>query len=225
MIFYLIVLTTLFVLPIVWLNYIFKKNDKILVNMPFNAIEFGNILLNEKGLQDVKIEETKLGDHYDLNQKKVKVLSKRLTRKSLTSITIMCHEIGHAIQHSEKYKPLERRTKIVKSTMWITQLGNSILLFGLPIIFATGSYSLIKLCVSIAVISIIIGIIVHLITLEVEIDASFNKALPIILEKIPQEYHEACKSILWAAALTYLIGVIRSFLSLRFIWLLMSRIR
>ena len=38
--------------------------------------------------------------------------------------------------------------------------------------------------------------VVHLITLEVELDASFNRALPIIKNKVPPEYHNACQSIL-----------------------------
>ena len=50
---------------------------------------------------------------------------------------------------------------------------------GIPTILATGSYSLIKGCLILAFISLIIGILIHVITLEVEMDASFNKALPI----------------------------------------------
>ena len=73
--------------------------------------------------------------------------------------------------------------------------------------------------------ALLIGIFIHVITLEVEMDASFNKALPIIIEKVPSEYHDACRSILKAAAFTYVIGVIRNFVSIRFIWLLLSRIR
>ena len=155
----------------------------------------------------------------------MKVSENRLSRKSLTAISIVCHEIGHAMQHHEKYKPLEQRTSLVKNTAWISQLGSGLLLMGIPTIFATGSYSLIKVCLIIVLLSLIIGIIVHLITLEVELDASFNRALPIIKSKVPKEYHNACQSILKAAAFTYVIGVIRNFVSLRFIWLLLSRIR
>ena len=97
-----------------WLNYVFKKNDVILENMPFNGLEFGNLILKERGLQNVLIEQTKIGDHYDLTEKKIKVLDERLEKKSITAISIVCHEIGHAIQHSENYKPLEQRNKIVK---------------------------------------------------------------------------------------------------------------
>ena len=225
MILYLIFLFILFVAPIIWYNYIFKKNDKVLINMPFTGFEFGRELLQEHNLNDVQIEATKLGDHYDLINKKVMVLEDRLGKKSLTSITIICHEIAHAIQHKENYKPLKRRNVIIRNTSWITQLGSGILLIGFPIIFATGSYGFIKICLVIAAFSLLISALIHIITLDVEIDASFNKAYPIIKQKVPAEYHEACRSILLAAALTYVIGVFRSFFSLRFIWLLITRMR
>ena len=225
MILYFIIFLLLSVFPMLWLNYVFNKNDKILINMPFNGQEFGNLILEEKGLNNVLIEETSVGDHYDLNEKKVKILNDRLNKKSLTSISIICHEIGHAIQHQENYKPLKNRTIIVKSTAWITQIGNSILLIGIPFIFATGATSLIKTSLIIVLISLIIGVFIHIITLDVEFDASFNRAMPIIKEKIPEEYHNACRSVLLAAAFTYVVGTIRNFISLRYIWLLLSRIR
>ena len=225
MIIYLIFLFILFVAPIIWYNYIFKKNDKVLINMPFTGFEFGRELLQEHNLNDVQIEATKLGDHYDLINKKVMVLEDRLAKKSLTSITIICHEIAHAIQHKENYKPLKRRNVIIRNTSWITQLGSGILLIGFPIIFATGSYGFIKICLAIAAFSLLISALIHIITLDVEIDASFNKAYPIIKQKVPVEYHQACRSILLAAALTYVIGVFRSFFSLRFIWMLITRMR
>ena len=225
MIFYITLLLILSIAPMIWLNYVFTKNDKVLVNMPFTGLEFGKIILNELGLNDVKIEKSLSIDHYDLNEKKVKVSENRLSRKSLTAISIVCHEIGHAMQHHEKYKPLEQRTSLVKNTAWISQLGSVLLLMGIPTIFATGSYSLIKVCLILVLLSLIIGVIIHLITLEVELDASFNRALPIIKSKVPEEYHDACQSILKAAAFTYVVGVIRNFVSLRFIWLLLSRIR
>ena len=222
---YIIILFVLSILPMAWLNYVFKKNDAILINMPFTGLEFGETILNEIGLNDVKIEKSLTVDHYDLSEKKVKVTEDRLSKKSLTAISIVCHEIGHAIQHKQKYKPLEQRTTLVKNTAWISQLGSGLLMVGIPTILATGSYNLIKVCLLLVLLSLLIGVVVHLITLEVELDASFNKALPIIKDKVPSEYHNACESILKAAAFTYVIGVVRNFISLRFIWLLLSRIR
>jgi|TARA_B100000497_G_scaffold66676_1_gene75307 Zn-dependent membrane protease YugP len=193
--------------------------------MPFTGLEFGKLILKDYGLTEVKIEKSLSVDHYDLLEKKVKVTQERLSKKSLTAISIVCHEIGHAIQHKEKYKALEQRTSLVRNTAWISQIGSSILLIGIPTILATGYYPLIKVCLLLALLSLLIGIIVHLITLEVELDASFNKALPILIEKVPPEYHDSCKSILRAAAFTYVIGVVRNFVSLRFIWLMLSRVR
>lgn len=213
------------IIPVIWINNVFKKNDKILPNMPFDGHEFGDRLIKEFKLKDVRLEKTLIGDHYDLEQKKVRVREERLKRKSLTSISIVCHEIGHAIQHAEGYSPLFTRTKLVKNTQWINKISALIIYTGLPVIFATGSLPLIKLCVIIVLLSMLIGLVIHLITLEVELDASFNKAFPIIKEKIPEVYHDACYTVLRAAAFTYVIGVFKNIISLRFMWSVLKRIR
>ena len=213
------------IIPVIWINNVFKMNDKILPNMPFDGHEFGDQLIKEFKLKDVRLEKTMIGDHYDLEQKKVRVREERLKRKSLTSISIVCHEIGHAIQHAEGYSPLFTRTKLVKNTQWINKISALIIYTGLPVIFATGSLPLIKLCVIIVLLSMLIGLVIHLITLEVELDASFNKAFPIIKEKIPEVYHDACYTVLRAAAFTYVIGVFKNIISLRFMWSVLKRIR
>ena len=223
--FIILVFFSLFIFPVIWLNYILNKNNKTLINMPFNGLEFGNQILEENELLNVKIEKTLVGDHYDLKERKVKVLEERISKKSLTAISIICHEIGHALQHQESYKPLERRTIIVKKTSWILNIGNVFLYSALPIVLSTGSLVFLKLCFIVAAFSLLISIIIQVLTLDVEFDASFNRAYPIIKQKVPIEYHKACKDILTAAALTYVIGVIRNFLSIRFLWMLVSKIR
>ena len=222
---FLIILFLISMLPVVWLNYVFKKNDEILPNMPFNGIEFGNQLIKELELKDVSLEKTLIGDHYDLDQRKVKVGEDRLKKKSLTSISIICHEIGHAIQHAENYTPLITRTKLVKNTLWINKIAFAVMYIGLPIIFATGYLPFIKVCILLILLSLFIGVVIHLVTLEVELDASFNKAMPIIQKKIPEVYHDSCRSILRAAAFTYVVGVFKNLISLRMIWTVLSRIR
>ena len=222
---FLIVLLSISILPVIWINYVFKKNDEILPNMPFNGIEFGNQLIKELELKDVCLEKTLIGDHYDLDQRKVKVGEDRLRKKSLTSISIICHEIGHAIQHAENYTPLITRTKLVKNTLWINKIAFAVIYIGLPIIFATGYLPLIKVCILLILLSLFVGVVIHLVTLEVELDASFNKAMPIIKQKIPAVYHDSCRSILRAAAFTYVVGVFKNLISLRMIWTVLSRIR
>ncbi len=222
---FLVLLIIISFIPVIWINYVFKKNDHILPNMPFDGYEFGNQLIKELKLKDVRLEKTLIGDHYDLNDKKVKVLEDRLRRKSLTSISIICHEIGHAIQHSDGYSPLITRTRLIKNTQWIGKISTATIYIALPPIIATGSLALIKLCGLIIFFALFIGVIIHLITLEVELDASFNKAFPIIKQKIPKVYHKSCHSILRAAAFTYVVGVLKNIISLRVVWSVLSKIR
>ena len=76
-------------------------------------------------------------------------------------------------------------------------------------------------CLIIIFASILINMIAHLVTLEVELDASFKRAMPILEKKIPQEYHSACKSILKVCAFTYVIGSLTSILDVRKVWFLL----
>ena len=225
MVFAIIFFLFFFLLPTAWLSLSLNRNDKEMLQMPFNAREFGKILLQENELEEVKIEETNLGDHYDLRDKTVRILEGRLDKKSLTSLAIVCHEISHAIQHKESYGPLMRRTEIVEKTQWISKVGGLILYSGLPIVLATGFLGLIKIFVGIALISILLNVFIHFMTLDVEMDASFKRAMPILEEKIPEAYHAQCRDVLRAAAFTYVIGALTSFLSLRYLWILVSRIR
>ena len=222
---FLVIVLFISFIPVFWVNYVFKKNDRILPNMPFNAYEFGEDIIKELKLKNVSIEKTLIGDHYDLVERKVKVHEDRFKRKSLTSISIICHEIGHAIQHAQNYSPLITRTKLVKNTQWINKISMAIIYIGFPLIFATGFLSLIKLFALIILLSTLIGVIIHLITLEVELDASFNRAFPIIKKKIPKVYHNSCRSVLRAAAFTYVVGVFKDLISLRMIWAILSKLR
>ena len=39
-------------IPVIWVNYVFKKNDTILPNMPFNGYEFGEQIIEELKLKE-----------------------------------------------------------------------------------------------------------------------------------------------------------------------------
>ena len=112
MAFFIIFFIIFFVLPKAWLSYSMNRYDNDLEGMPFNAEEFGRSILKENDMEDVTIEETNMVDHYDLNDRAVRVKEGRLKKKSLTALAIICHEIGHAIQHKEQYGPLVRRTDL-----------------------------------------------------------------------------------------------------------------
>ena len=61
------------------------------------------------------------------------------------------------------------------------------------------------------------NVLIHIITLPVEYDASFNRALPILKKYVPKENMFECRSVLRAAALTYLAQSIASIFRLKVI--------
>ena len=85
---YFIFLLFIYFVPTLWVKYTLGKHNGDLPNMPYTALEFGNELLKEKELNDVKIEDTNIGDHYDPNTKKVRVEPHRLDKKVLQALQL-----------------------------------------------------------------------------------------------------------------------------------------
>ena len=217
-----VLLGILYILPIIIFNFVINRYDAELEKMPFTAEEFGRRVLDERNLHSVTIEPVNTADHYDPETKSIRIKSERLKKKSVTAIAIICHEIGHAIQDSDGYEPLKRRQTIIKYTEWIQRLTVGVSLIGIAPIIATGMIPLIKFVALFMVIGILTTVIIHLTNLDVEFDASFNKAMPILKENIPQAYHKQCRYILSAAAFTYVIGALSSIFTLRY-WLIFLR--
>ena len=207
--------------PNLWVQFTFRKNDKHLSDMPFTGQEFGKKIIAQNELKNVEIESIKKGDHYDPNKKRVCIVKDRLVKKSITSITIVCHEIGHALQDKENYAPLKWRQTLIEKTHIFQKIGSVFLIVGIPSIFAaTKSPVFTLICAFIALGCLSTNALIHLVTLPVEFDASFKRALPILKKYVPKENLEQCKSVLRAAALTYVTGSIVSIFRLRSIYLI-----
>ena len=153
--------------PTLWVKYTLNKHDDELPNMPFNGLQFGNKILKENSITNVSINGVKNSiDYYNPTTKEVVVESERLEKKSLTSITVICHEIGHAIQDSQNYEPLKKRQEVIKKTKWISKIANILMYIGIPTILATQSFPLIRICVIIIFLATVISIFTHIITLN-----------------------------------------------------------
>jgi len=182
--------------------------------MPFTGIEFGGKIINEYKLNNIVIEPTDKPDHYDPDKKKVCILKHRLDKRSITSLAIICHEIGHALQDKEDYKPLMWRQKMIKKTQLFQKIGSVLIFVGAPTIYTlTKSPFLTLICALITLGCLSTNVLIHLVTLPVELDASFKRALPILKKYVPKENLKQCKSVLRAAAFTYLgqsiLGIFR----------------
>ena len=203
--------------PQLWAQYTFKRYSKPRDDMAGNGAELARHLLERLGMSHVKVEETNDGeDHYDPRDKVVRLGPKNYGIKSLTAITIAAHEVGHAIQDHHNEAKLAWRTRLVTVTQLAQQLGAGLLVL-LPVIALVSRSPVIGVLMFLAgIISMGLATIVHIATLPVEYDASFNKALPILIEGnyIDEKDHPAARRILKAAALTYVAASLASLLNL-----------
>ena len=218
LLFYFLPFLSLF-LPNIWVSYVLKKNNAILPDMPFTGNQLGQKLLQENNLENVIIEPIKQVDHYNPLEKKVNISEDKLHKKSITSIAVVAHEIGHAIQDKVNYKPLIFRQKLIEKTIFFQRIGSFLLIIGLPSIFAITKSPFITFLAAIIIMGCLsTNVLIHLITLPVEFDASFKRALPILQKYVPKENMRQCRSVLRAAAFTYLAQSIVSIFRLKIIF-------
>lgn len=186
----------------------YSKYKKILNNKDLTGFEVARKILDKNGLKDIIILETKgnLSDHYDPTRKVIKLSTDIYHGSSIASIAVASHECGHAIQDKDGYKPMRVRSKIVPTVNICTKLGYIAIAVG-----AIFSYKLIE----IGIILLATILVFELVTLPVEFNAS-KRALKEIgtLNIVDKEEKDKARSMLTAAAFTYVASLITSFLQI-----------
>ena len=200
-----------------WVKYVLKKNNKFLSDMPFTGNELGLKILKELKITNVSIETIEHIDQYNPEQKKILIAEDKINQKSITSISVVAHEIGHAIQDKENYKPLIMRQNLINKSKIFEKTGSFLFIIGLPSIFAFTKSPLITFLAALIIMGCLsTNVLIHLITLPVEFNAS-KRALIILRKYVPKENMKQCRSVLRAAAFTYLALSIDSILRLKLI--------
>jgi Zn-dependent membrane protease YugP len=214
----LILLLLLLVLgPQWWARYTFRRYAGVLPRIPGTGGELARHLLDRFGMHDVAVEKTeKGGDHYDPERRAVRLGPDNYDNNSLTAVAIAAHEVGHAIQHARNETKLALRHRLVKVAQRIQQVGAGTM-FLLPVAMAimrAPSAGLIMAAIGLG--SMASATLVHLVTLPVELDASFGKALPLLISGhyIQPGDEAAVRRVLQAAALTYVASSLASLLNL-----------
>jgi len=211
-----IIVALVMVGPQLWTRRVFSKHSVPRPDYPGTGAELARHLLNRFDLQHVKVEPTEKGDHYDPAMKAVRLMPAIFDGKSLTAITVAAHEVGHAIQDHLGYRPLEERTKLVRIAQGAEKVG-AFLMMGIPIAAAVARTPVASVVVMLAGMATMgISTLVHLLTLPVEWDASFKRALPILQQGkyLSPDDERGARSILTAAALTYVAASLASLLNL-----------
>jgi Zn-dependent membrane protease YugP len=166
-------------------------------------------ILDSNGLQNVQIEEIpgELSDHYDPRTKVLRLSPGVARVPSVAAMGIAAHEVGHAIQDAAGYAPMRARAGLVPLAQFGSQIGFYVILGGL-LLNVTG-------LAWVGVILFGFGVLFALVTLPVEFDAS-NRAMAALQSTglVTVEEYNGARTVLNAAAWTYVAGFVSSLLTL-----------
>ncbi|MDH8676678.1 zinc metallopeptidase [Fusibacter bizertensis] len=176
----------------------FSKYHKVRNMRGLTGAEAAAMILRNNGLTDVRIERVSgyLTDHYDPRTKTVRLSEPVYDNPSIASVSVACHETGHALQHANGYVPLKFRTAILPAA----QLGSQALwpLFFIGIILSMPQF------ITIGIIFFSFSVVFQLVTLPVEFNAS-SRAINMMESYgiLSSDENTDARKVLRAAAMTY----------------------
>lgn len=187
----------------------YAKYSKYRTTNGYSGSQIARNMLDEAGLYDVKVVQCSghLTDHYNPKTRVVNLSSEVYNGTTISSAGIAAHEVGHAIQHKEKYAPLVLRTSIARVVGFGSQL--SIILFMIGVLVAN------KYLIDIGILFFSGTVIYQLVTLPVEFNASM-RAINVLDNRsiLLGEEVRGAKKVLGAAALTYVAATLMAILQL-----------
>jgi len=212
-------------LPQMWVKRVIQAHASERADFPGTGGEFARHILDGMGLGHVTVEETHLGDHYDPEKKAVRLLPEHMKGRTLSAVVIAAHEVGHAMQDATGFAPLAARTRLAKQAQKVETFGAVVMLAAPIIMVLAKSPHILIVQVFLGVMILAMTILMHAVTLPVEYDASFNRALPILRDGryIGDRDLSSARQILRAAALTYVAAAAMSLLDVMR-WLRVLRI-
>lgn len=196
----------------------FAKYSRLATSSRLTGADVARRILAENGIRDVKVEPVPgaLSDHYDPRTRTLRLSEPVYGSSSMAAFGVAAHEVGHAIQHAQKYAPLGFRSAWVP----VANLGG-----GLSMLVIMGAVMLGGAGTALGSQLGLIGVLLFatttvftLVTLPVEFDAS-RRAL-VTLERggyVSGQELAGARKVLDAAAMTYVAAFISSLLTL-FYW-------
>jgi Zn-dependent membrane protease YugP len=199
----------------------YSKYKKIDNKKKLSGFEVARKVLDANGLKDMYIVEVSgnLTDHYDPNQKVVRLSTDIFHGETIAAASVAAHECGHAIQDKEGYKFMRIRASLVPIVNFVT--------YSAYILFFLSIFLQMLDMLMIAIIMVGFGLLFQIVTLPVEFDASKRALVQLKeLNLVDKEEHEGSQKMLKAAALTYVASVLSSVLNiLRLVLAYMDRNR
>jgi hypothetical protein len=197
----------------------YHRYSRVSARSRLTGAQVARKLLDADRLTDVSIERIagELTDHYDPRGKVLRLSEAVHDGTSLASIGIAAHEMGHAIQDADAYKPLVVRQAFVPVAMiasraWVWLALAGFVLAANPALGRGLLFGAIACLTAYALFAIL--------TLPVEYDAS-RRAL-LVLEgsrTLDAEELVGARKVLSAAALTYVASAVQAVLMV--VWLVL----
>jgi Zn-dependent membrane protease YugP len=172
-------------------------------------------LLDALELGAVAVEISDSGDHYDPAARAVRLSPGNYQGRSLTAVTVAAHEVGHALQDARGFAPLKWRTRLVQWVGPVEKIG-AVLMMATPLIIGITRLPLAGLLMFFGgLLTLGSAVVIHLLTLPTEFDASFARAMPLLRDQ--EVLYEAderhARRLLRAAAMTYVSASLMSLLN------------
>jgi len=195
----------LIVAPQLWVSSVLRRYAAQRPTIPWTGAEFARTVLDRMKLTAVKVEETELGDHYHPLAKSVRLTTEHFHGRSLTAIVVAAHEVGHAMQDATGYAPLQTRTQLAGMADYVHKIAALFVIASPALVAILRNPAGLAIGLGAAVLMNLTAVAMHVVTLPVEFDASFNRALVMLKHGrfIPDDEMGAARHILSAAAYTY----------------------
>ena len=149
-----------------------KKYSQIPTNSGLSGKEIAEKMLNDHGINDVKVISVpgKLTDHYNPLDKTVNLSSDVYQGRHISAAAVAAHECGHAVQHATAYQWLQMRSQMVPIVNISNKMMGTIFLLGL----FGGSIIGLNWMITLKLFIILQAVVTlfTLVTLPVEFDAS-----------------------------------------------------
>lgn len=203
----------------------YKKWSNVANMRHVTGAQAARLVLDSNGLHDVPVEAVpgELSDHYDPGKRVLRLSQGVYGAPSVAAVAIAAHEAGHAIQHATGYGPLKARTAIVPAVNIGSNLGMIVVIAGIILQFPGLAW------VGVALFAL--ATVFALITLPVEFDASNRARAALVTVGLVDggvangQESKGVKSVLDAAAWTYIAGFATSVLTLLYYVMLVMGMR
>ncbi len=170
----------------------------------YTGAEAAARILGDQGIRDVSIERIGgwLSDHYDPSKKVLRLSPRVHDGRSVASVGIAAHEVGHALQHAVSYAPLKLRTGLVPMAGFGSYLAWPMIIIGMLLNSMNLVYA--------GILLFTVLVVFQIVTLPVEFNASSRakKLLPSTGIVVDERELSGVSSVLNAAALTYVAATV-----------------